>query len=95
MKPAVKLLIPFALGAALTGGLWIYVAHGRSDERGALEFLPPERIELNPDCGFAPGNAADIPLDEAYAKLCNEAAAARRLRERFSAGSRTGRSAPA
>jgi len=36
MKPAVKLLIPFALGAALTGGLWIYVAHGRSDERGAL-----------------------------------------------------------
>ncbi len=61
----------------------------------ALEFLPAERIELNPDCGFAPGNAADIPLDEAYGKLCNEAAAARRLRERFSAGSRTGRSAPA
>jgi 5-methyltetrahydropteroyltriglutamate--homocysteine methyltransferase len=69
--------------------------HHRRPGRARLEFLPPERIELNPDCGFAPGNAADIPLDEAYAKLCNEAAAARRLRERFSAGSRTGRSAPA
>jgi 5-methyltetrahydropteroyltriglutamate--homocysteine methyltransferase len=62
----------------------------------ALEYLPAERLELNPDCGFAPGNAADIPLDEAYAKLSNEAEAARRLRERFSAGSRrSGRPAPA
>jgi 5-methyltetrahydropteroyltriglutamate--homocysteine methyltransferase len=62
----------------------------------ALEYLPAERIELNPDCGFAPGNAADIPLDEAYAKLCNEAAAARRLRDRLTAGSRTsGRPSPA
>jgi 5-methyltetrahydropteroyltriglutamate--homocysteine methyltransferase len=51
----------------------------------ALRHLPPERLELNPDCGFAPGNAADIPLDEAYAKLVNEAEAARRLRERFAA----------
>jgi 5-methyltetrahydropteroyltriglutamate--homocysteine methyltransferase len=49
----------------------------------ALDHLPVERIELNPDCGFAPGNAAEIPLDEAYAKLCNEAEAARRLRARF------------
>ncbi len=49
----------------------------------ALEYLPPERLELNPDCGFAPGNSADIPLDEAYAKLTNEAEAARRLRERL------------
>jgi len=48
----------------------------------ALEYLPPERLELNPDCGFAPGNAGEIPLDEAYAKLVNEAEAARRLRER-------------
>jgi 5-methyltetrahydropteroyltriglutamate--homocysteine methyltransferase len=62
----------------------------------ALEYLPPERIELNPDCGFAPGNAADIPLDEAYAKLCNEAEAARRLRENLTAGSgRSGRPSPA
>lgn len=49
----------------------------------ALKFLPPERIALNPDCGFAPGNAADIPIDEAYAKLSNEAAAAAILRERY------------
>jgi 5-methyltetrahydropteroyltriglutamate--homocysteine methyltransferase len=49
----------------------------------ALAYLPPERIALNPDCGFAPGNAADIPIDEAYAKLSNEAAAAVMLRETY------------
>jgi hypothetical protein len=37
MKPAVKIMIPFLLGAAMTGGLWIYVAHGRGDDRGSLE----------------------------------------------------------
>lgn len=50
----------------------------------ALQYLPPERIGLNPDCGFAPGNAADIPIDEAYAKLSNEAEAAAILREKYS-----------
>jgi 5-methyltetrahydropteroyltriglutamate--homocysteine methyltransferase len=50
----------------------------------ALQYLPPERIALNPDCGFAPGNAADIPIDEAYAKLSNEAEAAAILREKYS-----------
>ena len=40
-------------------------------------------LSLNPDCGFAPGIAADIPLDEAYLKLKNEAEAARRLREKY------------
>lgn len=49
----------------------------------ALKYLPQERILLNPDCGFAPGNAADIPIDEAYQKLTNEAVAAQRLRERY------------
>jgi 5-methyltetrahydropteroyltriglutamate--homocysteine methyltransferase len=48
----------------------------------ALEFLKPEQVFLNPDCGFAPGNAAEIPIDEAYEKLTNEATAARILRER-------------
>jgi hypothetical protein len=43
-----------------------------------LRDLPDDR--LNPDCGFAPGSAADIPVDEAYAKLASEAAAARLLR---------------
>ncbi len=49
----------------------------------ALAYLEPEQILLNPDCGFAPGNAADIPIDEAYGKLCNEAAAAGVLREKY------------
>ncbi len=49
--------------------------------RQALRFLPAERITLNPDCGFAPGSGAQVSLDEAYQKLCNEAAAARLLRD--------------
>ncbi|MCI0792702.1 MAG: hypothetical protein J4O03_04470, partial [Chloroflexi bacterium] len=49
----------------------------------ALEFVAPERITLHPDCGFAPGSAADIPMDEAYLKLRNEALAARLLREEY------------
>ena len=48
--------------------------------RRALRHVDPGRLWLNPDCGFAPGSAADIPIDEAYAKLVNEAAAARLLR---------------
>ena len=48
----------------------------------AIKYVSPERISLHPDCGFAPGSAADIPLDEAYLKLCHEAAAAKTLRER-------------
>ena len=49
----------------------------------ALEFVSPERIMLHPDCGFAPGSAADIPIDEAYLKLRNEALAAEILREEY------------
>jgi len=49
----------------------------------ALEFVAPERVTLHPDCGFAPGSAADIPMDEAYLKLRNEALAARLLREEY------------
>ena len=48
--------------------------------RQALKFLAPERITLNPDCGFAPGSGAVVSIDEAYKKLCNEADAARILR---------------
>jgi len=51
--------------------------------RQALKFLAPERITLNPDCGFAPGSGAVVNLDEAYRKLCNEAEAAGRLRCEF------------
>ena len=49
----------------------------------ALRHVDKERLSLNPDCGFAPGSAAEIPIDEAYAKLKHEATAAARLRERF------------
>ena len=51
--------------------------------RKAAEFLAPERITLNPDCGFAPGSGAVVSIDEAYRKLCNEAEAARILRAEF------------
>jgi 5-methyltetrahydropteroyltriglutamate--homocysteine methyltransferase len=47
----------------------------------ALQHLAPERITLNPDCGFAPGSAAVVSNDEVYTKLKNEVEAARRLRE--------------
>jgi len=50
----------------------------------ALDFLPPERITLNPDCGFAPGSGANVSIDEAYQKLRNEVAAAKMLREQYS-----------
>lgn len=49
----------------------------------ALKHLAPERITLNPDCGFAPGSAAVVSIDEVYVKLKNEAEAARRLREKY------------
>lgn len=48
----------------------------------ALEYVRPERVWLNPDCGFAPGADSEIPLEEAYAKLRNEAGAAALLRRR-------------
>jgi 5-methyltetrahydropteroyltriglutamate--homocysteine methyltransferase len=47
----------------------------------ALQYVAPERITLNPDCGFAPGKSHEVPLEEAYVKLKNEVLAARRLRE--------------
>lgn len=49
----------------------------------ALQHLPAERITLNPDCGFAPGSAADVSIDEVFVKLKNEVEAARRLREKY------------
>ena len=49
----------------------------------ALKHIDPARVTLNPDCGFAPGSAADVSLDEVYTKLCHEVEAARRLRDRY------------
>jgi 5-methyltetrahydropteroyltriglutamate--homocysteine methyltransferase len=45
--------------------------------------LSPQRIALNPDCGFAPDAGEPPTIDEAYEKLCRLVAAAKRLRERF------------
>jgi 5-methyltetrahydropteroyltriglutamate--homocysteine methyltransferase len=47
----------------------------------ALAYVAPERLSLNPDCGFAPGKDHEIPLEEAYAKLKSLGAAGRKLRE--------------
>ena len=49
--------------------------------RQALRHIAPDRITLNPDCGFAPGSGAVVGIDEAYQKIRNEVAAARLLRE--------------
>ena len=49
----------------------------------ALKFVTPNRIMLHPDCGFAPGSAADIPIDEAYQKIRNEVLAAELLRSEY------------
>jgi 5-methyltetrahydropteroyltriglutamate--homocysteine methyltransferase len=49
----------------------------------ALQFLPKERITLNPDCGFAPGSGAVVSMDEAYQKIWNEVEAAKMLRQEF------------
>ena len=47
----------------------------------AVEVIGAERIVLNPDCGFAPGSAARVDLDEVYQKLQNQVEAARQLRD--------------
>lgn len=49
--------------------------------RAALAHLPADRITLNPDCGFAPGSAAKVSIDEVFQKLKNEVEAAHRLRD--------------
>jgi 5-methyltetrahydropteroyltriglutamate--homocysteine methyltransferase len=48
----------------------------------ALAHLAPDRLWLNPDCGFAPGKDHEIPLEEAYAKLKQLGRAAIVLRQR-------------
>jgi 5-methyltetrahydropteroyltriglutamate--homocysteine methyltransferase len=46
----------------------------------ALSRIDKARITLNPDCGFAPGSAAKVDIDEVYLKLKAEAEAAGSLR---------------
>lgn len=49
----------------------------------ALQHVAAERITLNPDCGFAPGSAARVSIDEVFEKIRNEVKAARQLREKY------------
>jgi len=49
------------------------------------EAIGPQRIALNPDCGFAPNSLEPPTIDEAYEKLKRLAEAAARLRRRFAA----------
>lgn len=49
----------------------------------AVKYVAPERITLNPECGFAPGSGAIVSIDEVYRKLKNEVAAAVVLRDRY------------
>ena len=49
----------------------------------AIEFLPLERITINPDCGFSPSSANPMDLDEAYLKLQAMCCGARLLREKY------------
>ena len=46
------------------------------------EIISPERIALNPDCGFAPDSGEPPTIDEAYEKLSRLTAAAGNLRAR-------------
>ena len=48
----------------------------------ALERVDARRITLNPDCGFAPGSAAKVSMDQVERKLRAEVEAARLLRSR-------------
>jgi 5-methyltetrahydropteroyltriglutamate--homocysteine methyltransferase len=49
----------------------------------ALEHIPPDRLTLNPDCGFAPGSLNPMSIDEAYKKLQSMCRGATLLRERY------------
>ena len=45
--------------------------------------IEPERIWLNPDCGFAPGMFRTFPREVAFAKLKSMTAAAQTLRKKY------------
>ena len=49
----------------------------------AMEYVPKERLTLNPDCGFSPSSVNPMDLDEAYLKLSAMSSGARLLREKY------------
>ncbi len=48
----------------------------------ALRYVPPDRVTLNPDCGFSPSAQNPMDFDEAYLKLAAMCRAAKALRAR-------------
>lgn len=48
-----------------------------------VAIVGPERVALNPDCGFAPDAGEPPSIDEAYEKLTRLVAAAHRLRKKL------------
>ena len=48
-----------------------------------MEYVPKERITLNPDCGFSPSSVTPMNFDEAYLKLRAMCDGARLLRETY------------
>ena len=80
---ALRLLAILGLGVVdVTPGTLDTAAQIEARVERALERVDAGRITLNPDCGFAPGSAATVDVDEVYRKLCAEAQAARSLRAR-------------
>jgi 5-methyltetrahydropteroyltriglutamate--homocysteine methyltransferase len=76
----------FELGLGVvdvTPGAHEHPEHITARVERALRKVDARRITLNPDCGFAPGSAAKVDLDEVYLKLRAEAEAARMLRARY------------
>lgn len=51
----------------------------------AMEYIPKERLTLNPDCGFSPSSVNPMDLDEAYLKLRALSRGASLLREKYGA----------
>ncbi len=49
----------------------------------AMEYVPMERLTLNPDCGFSPSSANPMDFDEAYLKLSAMSQGALLLREKY------------
>ncbi len=49
----------------------------------AMEFVPKERLTLNPDCGFSPSSVNPMDFDEAYQKLRAMSRGASVLREKY------------
>ena len=86
-RPPPKAPSAASSGASSSAGGAPKVVKSGPIEKGAklklLRIAGRERVLLNPDCGFAPGSAAVVSLDEVYGKLKNEVAAAKKLLDQY------------